>query len=109
MAVVQSSRTSRCSSEEKSEDALVGLAPKGSSLLHGLVLFQSRTTVKIVLDQRESGEVRSQTLQNRLFQQRDYGFGFLGPCGRRYGAFAGPRVPPLIGRRPHGTPNSERV
>jgi len=30
-------------------------------------------------------------------------FSSVGSCGMRYGAFAGPRVPPLIGQRPQDT------
>ena len=74
-----------CSSENKSVDDLPGIAPKGSPLIHDLVLLQSSTTVKIVLDQRESGEVRSKTGQSSLFHQRDDGYVSIRSCGRRYG------------------------
>ena len=43
------------------------LAPKESLLVCYLPLFQTSTTVKIVIDQRESGEVCSGTEKYRLF------------------------------------------
>ncbi len=93
-----------CSSKEKSKYDLPGSVPKGSFLIDGLVLFQSGPTLKIVLDQTESGEVRSETVKYRLFHQTDDGFAFIGSCGQRYGAFSGSEVPyhdRLAARRPH--------
>ncbi len=82
-----------CSSEEKSEDHLPGLAPKGSPLICDLVLFQSSPTVKVVLDPRESGEVRSEKGAKRFFQQRHEGFASVGSCvvGGDRGPFRGQR------------------
>ncbi len=80
-----------CSSEEKSEDHLPGLAPKGSPLICDLVLFQSSPTVKVVFDPRESGEVRSEKGAKRLFQQRHEAFASVGSCGEDSGPFRGQR------------------
>jgi hypothetical protein len=49
------------------------------------------TAGKIVVDQRESGEVGSVMGQNRLFHQRDYGFVSIGPRGRPGGRLFGVR------------------
>ncbi|MGO9118458.1 MAG: hypothetical protein ACLQPD_12740 [Desulfomonilaceae bacterium] len=75
-----------CSSEEKSEDDLPGLAPNGSPLIHDLVLFQSGPLVKLCLT-REKTVRYAQEQDKGLFQRRDDGFASAGCLGRRYGAF----------------------
>jgi hypothetical protein len=56
-----------CSFERKLDDDLPGLSPKGSPLIRCLILLQSGPTVKIAVDLRESGEVRSQQDKRVVF------------------------------------------
>jgi hypothetical protein len=57
------------------------------------------TAGRIVLDQRESGEVRSKQENTGFFSNTKTVLYLLGLVGGDTGAFAGPRVPPLIGQR----------
>jgi hypothetical protein len=88
-------------------EGLPGLAANRSPLIHDLLLFWSGPVVKIVLDQRESGKVRSQQDKRGSFSNVTTVL-FLSSLVRGdTGDFAGPRVTPLIGRRPYDTRKSK--